>query len=196
MIAKLLQSCPCLCDPTRLRCPWDSPGKNTGVGCHWWLLRLNMGWVLGQPPNVPSVSFLTTALWGNNYSHFTGEETESGRAIQVVRELVFAHQYIRLLSSTCNNFSRDFLIHWRERTSRMWRHVWQKVEDRALWHWGGVMTGLPQEGGEGQRLLSFLSFWHSNQLLYKVLIIRGYHLPHTIFFFFLGQEMPLLKASK
>ena len=20
--------------PTRLRCPWDSPGKNTGVGCH------------------------------------------------------------------------------------------------------------------------------------------------------------------
>ena len=45
------------------------------------------------------------------------------------------------------------------------------------------MTGLPQEGGEGQRLLSFLSFWHSNQLLYKVLIIRGYHLPHTIFFF-------------
>ena len=20
--------------PTRLLCPWDSPGKNTGVGCH------------------------------------------------------------------------------------------------------------------------------------------------------------------
>ena len=20
--------------PTRLSCPWDSPGKNTGVGCH------------------------------------------------------------------------------------------------------------------------------------------------------------------
>ena len=20
--------------PTRLPCPWDSPGKNTGVGCH------------------------------------------------------------------------------------------------------------------------------------------------------------------
>ena len=24
--------------PTRLPCPWDSPGKNTGVGCHF-LLR-------------------------------------------------------------------------------------------------------------------------------------------------------------
>ena len=38
--AKSLQSCPTLCDtidgspPTRLRHPRDSPGKNTGVGCH------------------------------------------------------------------------------------------------------------------------------------------------------------------
>ena len=23
--------------PTRLHCPWDSPGKNTGVGCHFLL---------------------------------------------------------------------------------------------------------------------------------------------------------------
>ena len=30
-------------EPTRLLCPWDSPGKRTGVGCHcllhqWWLV--------------------------------------------------------------------------------------------------------------------------------------------------------------
>ena len=25
------------CKPTRLLCPWDSPGKNTGVGCHFLL---------------------------------------------------------------------------------------------------------------------------------------------------------------
>ena len=39
--AKSLQSCPTLCDPidgtTRLRRPWDSPSKNTGVGCHFLL---------------------------------------------------------------------------------------------------------------------------------------------------------------
>jgi len=40
--AKSLQSCPTLCDPIdgsppRLPCPWDSPGKNTGVGCHFLL---------------------------------------------------------------------------------------------------------------------------------------------------------------
>ena len=35
MYAKLLQSCPSLSEkPTRFLCPWDSPGKNTGVGCH------------------------------------------------------------------------------------------------------------------------------------------------------------------
>ena len=36
--AKLLQSCPTLCDPMtaahQAPRPWDSPGKNTGVGCH------------------------------------------------------------------------------------------------------------------------------------------------------------------
>ena len=45
--AKSLQLCPTLChpidgsdsvpphrrQPTRIPCPWDSPGKNTGVGC-------------------------------------------------------------------------------------------------------------------------------------------------------------------
>ena len=40
--AKLLQSCPTLCDPIDSSPPgsphpWDSPGKNTGVGCHFLL---------------------------------------------------------------------------------------------------------------------------------------------------------------
>ena len=39
--AKSLQSCPTLWphrrQPTRLPHPWDSPGKNTGVGCHFLL---------------------------------------------------------------------------------------------------------------------------------------------------------------
>ena len=39
--AKSLQSCPTLLphrwQPTRLPHPWDSPGENTGVGCHFLL---------------------------------------------------------------------------------------------------------------------------------------------------------------
>ena len=39
--AKSFQSCPTLCDPIdgspQAPRPWDSPGKNTGVGCHFLL---------------------------------------------------------------------------------------------------------------------------------------------------------------
>ena len=42
--AKSLQSCPTLCDPIDSSPPgsyrWDSPGKNTGVGCHFLLQRM------------------------------------------------------------------------------------------------------------------------------------------------------------
>ena len=36
------KSCPTLCDPhglqpARLLCPWNFPGKNTGVGCYFLL---------------------------------------------------------------------------------------------------------------------------------------------------------------
>ena len=40
--------------PARLLCPWDSPGKNTGVGCHFLLQGifptqgLNSGLLLGR----------------------------------------------------------------------------------------------------------------------------------------------------
>ena len=40
--AKSLQLCPSLCNPTRLPHPWDSLGKNTGVGCHFLLQRMKV----------------------------------------------------------------------------------------------------------------------------------------------------------
>ena len=40
--SEVAQSCPLLAthglQPTRLLCPWDFPGKSTGVGCHCLLL--------------------------------------------------------------------------------------------------------------------------------------------------------------
>ena len=45
-VAKSLQSCltlqPHRWQPTRLPCPWDSPGKNTGVGCHFLLQSMKV----------------------------------------------------------------------------------------------------------------------------------------------------------
>ena len=59
--AKLLQSCPTLCDPTdssppRLPRPWDSLGKNTGVGCHFLLqcVKVKSESELSQPCLTPS----------------------------------------------------------------------------------------------------------------------------------------------
>ena len=67
--ARLLQSCltlrPHRWQPTRLLCPWDSPGKNTGVGCHFllqcmhWMLspfsRVRLCDPLNSSPPVSSV---------------------------------------------------------------------------------------------------------------------------------------------
>ena len=55
--ATSLQSCLTLCDPmepTRLLCPWDSPGKNTGVGYY----ALLQGIFLTQGLNPRLLSFL------------------------------------------------------------------------------------------------------------------------------------------
>ena len=38
--------------PTRLLCPWDSPGKNTGVGCHF-LLHVSISSVQFSPQSCP-----------------------------------------------------------------------------------------------------------------------------------------------
>ena len=61
----MLQSCPTLCnpmdsEPTRLLCPWDSPGKNTGVGCH--ALLPNPGWNLSLMSPALAGEFFTTGV--------------------------------------------------------------------------------------------------------------------------------------
>ena len=45
-MCSVAQSCLTLCDAARLLCPWDCPGKNTGVGYHFLLqgIFLTQGW--------------------------------------------------------------------------------------------------------------------------------------------------------
>ena len=45
------QSCPTLFDPARLLCPWDFPGRNTGVGCHFLLQGIFL--TQGLNPGLP-----------------------------------------------------------------------------------------------------------------------------------------------
>ena len=44
--------------PTRLLCPWNSPGKNTGVGCHSLLQGIFP--TQGSNPGLPHCRFLTS----------------------------------------------------------------------------------------------------------------------------------------
>ena len=47
-VCSFTHSCLTLCDPTRLLCPWDFLGKNTGAGC----LSLLQGILLTQGSNL------------------------------------------------------------------------------------------------------------------------------------------------
>ena len=59
--AKSFQSCPTLCDPidrpTSLPCPWDSPGKNTGVGCHFLLQCMKVKSESEVTQSCPTLSY-------------------------------------------------------------------------------------------------------------------------------------------
>ena len=41
--------------PTRLLCPWDSPGKNTGVGCHFLLQCMKVKSETEVAPSCPTL---------------------------------------------------------------------------------------------------------------------------------------------
>ena len=69
----VIKSCPTLCDPMdcspRLLCPWDSPGKNTGVGYHVLLqgIFLTQGWNQGLLQLLPwRANSFTTEPCGKN----------------------------------------------------------------------------------------------------------------------------------
>ena len=63
--AKSLQSCPALRphrrQPTRLCHPWDSPGKNTGVGCHFLLQCMKVK--RAPSPGILSYKKPTNLTW-------------------------------------------------------------------------------------------------------------------------------------
>ena len=77
MRAKSLQSCSTLqlhgLQPIRLFCPWDSPGNNTGVGCHALFQGIfptqglsSLHWQVGSLSLVPPGKPLTTGLPENS----------------------------------------------------------------------------------------------------------------------------------
>ena len=66
MCANSLQLCPTLCNPMdRLFSPWDSPGTNTGAGCHFLLQGIF------QTPGIEPSSLLSPTLAGGFFTSST-----------------------------------------------------------------------------------------------------------------------------
>ena len=69
--------------PARLLCPWDSPGKNTGVGCRallqgiFWIQGLNLcllnllHWQAGSLPLAPPISCYLYSQGNHIYTHMS-----------------------------------------------------------------------------------------------------------------------------
>ena len=72
--------------PARLLCPWNSPGKNTGVNCHSLLQRNFLGrggGQLGKEKNIPLIRpFIFTlsqpSMQENNAPHLNPEDFPGG----------------------------------------------------------------------------------------------------------------------
>ena len=80
--------CPTLCNPpglqpTRLLCPWDSPGKNTGVGCH----SLLQGVFLTQGSNphlLPLLHWQADSLLLSHLGRFKNKYTNANINLQKI----------------------------------------------------------------------------------------------------------------
>ena len=65
--------------PTRLPCPWDSPGKNTGVGCHFLLQCMKVKSESEGAQSFPTLSDpMDCSLPGYSVHGFSRQEYWSG----------------------------------------------------------------------------------------------------------------------
>ena len=65
--------------PTRLPCPWDSPGKNTGVGCHFLLQCMKVKSESEVAQSCPTLSDpMDCSLQGSSVHGILGKSTGVG----------------------------------------------------------------------------------------------------------------------
>ena len=90
--------------PTRLPHPWDSPGKNTGVGCHFLLQCMKVKREREVAQSCPTLSnpmdcsppgssihgiFQARVLEWDTIAFYRGKQTrKSSRSLRIVREVI------------------------------------------------------------------------------------------------------------
>ena len=107
--AKSLQSCPTLQphrqQPKRLPRPWDSPGENTGVGCHFLLQCMKVKRESEVTQSFPILSDpMDCSLPGSSvHGIFPGKSTGVGCHCLLLEDSTYA--YFTLLFFKKNNFN-------------------------------------------------------------------------------------------
>ena len=76
--------------PTRLLCLWDSPGQNTGVGCHFLLQKI-------EPESPASPALLADTLWLSPWG--------SHQSLWIGGIFIFSYYIVRNISSEPANLS-------------------------------------------------------------------------------------------
>ena len=102
--------------PTRLPCPWDSPGKNTGVGCHFLLQCVKVESEVAQSCPALRNPMDCTLPGSSNHGIFQAKVLErvaiAFSHMHIVEPEVLAAQTTRRcthpnIRATCSGFSED-----------------------------------------------------------------------------------------
>ena len=145
---KSLQLCPTVRphrrQPTRLPRPWDSPGKNTGVGCHFLLQCMKIKRESEVAQSYPTLSDpMDCSLPGSSVHGFSRQECWSGVPLPSPPHIwrcgisqIIVLKYLKTFKNTQIQSWRP--EHWKKGKKKNWKKNWnlrkivaKKCESRA-----------------------------------------------------------------
>ena len=91
--------------PTRLPCPWDSPGKNTGVGCHFLLQCMKVkveSENVGLKLNIQKTKIMASIP-------ITSWQID-GETMEIVKDLILGGSKITSYSDCSHEIKRHVLL--------------------------------------------------------------------------------------
>ena len=88
--------------PTSLLCPWDFPGKGTGVGCHFLLQRIFP--TQGANPGLPYCRHTLYRLSHQGSLSLNNRNRDWINCLQRLRDIVIRRQEMRKLPIRCVAF--------------------------------------------------------------------------------------------
>ena len=176
--------------PTRLRCPWDSPGKNTGVGCHFLLqcskvksesevtqscptLSNSMGWSL--PGSSVHGSFQTRVLEG-------GASAFSFLLlglINISHTLIYLMVFYTYLANPQVHSGKESACHCRRHERCGFNPCVEKIPWRRKWQPSPVL--LPGES-HGRRSLVGYGPWGSKRVVHNLVAKQQHWIFQLLYF--------------